>query len=313
LAKITGNNYCAFFSNGEECEKLLAVEKISVNQVEIRLQEYIPSVQTVFIKGVPIIEDDTPIKLLLAQYGQLKSQPVRLPLKDVPPEFAHIKSHTLVVKMVLSDSVQLPTYAKVDLGNDIVKVKIECGSKKCFTCGERGQEKKLCPKNKIEFPEVSNPAIVKATQNVNEKQLSKKGSWNSVVKGDRVKMSRNRAESGLDSSSQETSPTSQEKVSKAPKILNNMEPQLRASYQHWKNQTIGNSHLPNEKLLLLLIEVCDDVNLITDVVKNYTKQPALLRSQLTSLIGKLDNELKKFVKNVCDVIPMRLPDKDDIS
>ncbi len=79
-------------------------------------------------------------------------------------------SHTLVAKIVLSKVVHLPPYAKLDLGNDIVKVKLECGSKKCFSCGERGHEKKLCPKNKNEFPEASNLTKEKIPKNANAKQ-----------------------------------------------------------------------------------------------------------------------------------------------
>ncbi len=302
FGKITGNIYCAFFSNGDDHVKLLSTEQITVNGIEIRVQDYIPSVQTIFIKGVPILEDDKHIIQLLSQYGQLKSKPVRLPLKDVQPEFSHIMSHTVVNKIVLSEDVKLPPYTKVDLGNDVVKVKIECGSKRCFSCGERGHEKKLCPKNKNEFPKASNPTKEKVPKNANAKQniqkVSQKDPWSAVVRGGRVKMTRTRAESGLDSLSQETSPTSQEKESKAPRIQSNIEPQLRASYQHWKNQTIGNVHLTNEKLLELLIEGCDDINIITNVVQKYTTQPSLLRSQLSSLIGEVDNDMKKLLKTL---------------
>ncbi len=55
FGKIAGNNYCAFYTNGDEYEKLLSTEKIAVNGIEIRVQDYIPSLQTIFIKGVPIL------------------------------------------------------------------------------------------------------------------------------------------------------------------------------------------------------------------------------------------------------------------
>lgn len=79
----------------------------------------------------------------------------RLPAGDTPECFAHHASHTIHVRMLpKKDAKELPSTAKIEFGDIIVTVKIELGSKKCFKCGERGHEAKLCPKNDEEFPAI---------------------------------------------------------------------------------------------------------------------------------------------------------------
>lgn len=167
FGKVAGNTYGIFFSNEADRDKVLQLNQITIKNVKLNVQGYTPAVKTVFIKGAPMPENEEPISTFMSQFGDIKSKPVRLPLKDVPEGFEHVLSHTLMLKMVLhSEDTSLPNYAKIDVGSDIIKVKIEHGFKKCFQCGERGHEKKLCPNNIDEFPEVNSLDNVSTAKNV---------------------------------------------------------------------------------------------------------------------------------------------------
>lgn len=104
--------------------------------------------------------------------------------------------------------------------------------------------------------------------------------------------------------SQETSPSNE---SKAPK-LPNMKSKAHDSYKNWKETKIGNGHLPNEKMLQFLQTGCENVNQITTITEVYSSNPAQLRRQLESLIGKIvDGDVKRFIKEVCETIPLSVP------
>ncbi len=337
FGKVAGNNYGIFFTNEQDRDKVLELDNIKIKQVELKVHQYAPAVKTVFIKGVPMLENEQPIADFMSQFGMLKTKPTRLPLKDVPVGFEHVLSHTLVLKMVFkSDDITLPNYAKIDVGSDVIKVKIEHGFKKCFQCGERGHERKLCPNNVEEFPEVIGDKqkilqpkalfpnvtqmIGKTTEALTENppddlavlddvEMDKtENPWTNVHekgkrrRGKKGSKSDNQAEEG-EISSLETSPFNE---TKAPK-LTNTKSKLQDSFLEWKRLAIGNGHLSNEKLLNFLFEGCEDIKLITQVMPKYSNNPSLLRRQLESLIGKLsDSDLKSFVKEVCEVIPMKI-------
>lgn len=335
FGKVAGNNYGIFFSNEQDRDKVLELDNVKVNKVELRVNQYAPAVKTVFIKGVPMLENDQPVSDFMSQFGTLKTKPTRLPLKDVPVGLEHVLSHTLVVKMVLkSDDTLLPNYAKIDVGSDIIKVKIEHGFKKCFQCGERGHERKLCPNNIDEFPEatkdsqkVSQPKILfpnvnqmtgKTKETVVEnattdevatadiEMVAVENPWKKVQdkgkrrRGIKVPESDKQREEG-EFSSQETSPTNE---TKTPKLLTTKS-KLHDSFSEWKEMTIGNGHLSNEKILQFLVAGSEDVNVITQETAKYSNNPSLLRRQLEALIGKIPgSDLKSFIREVCEAIPM---------
>ncbi|CAL8136090.1 unnamed protein product [Orchesella dallaii] len=73
-----------------------------------------------------------------------------------------------------------------------------------------------------------------------------------------------------------------------------------------RQKTIGNGHLKPAKLLQLLIEGCLDINKITEVAANFSNNPTLLRKQLESLTGTVDDAcMQSYIKQVSDAIPVR--------
>lgn len=329
FGKIAGKNYGVFFESREECEKLLQVGRVLVKGTGISIEEYAPALKTVFIKGVPLLSSLGPLYDLLSKYGEVKSKLVRLPLKDVPESFAHVMSHTLSVKMVFdSEKDSLPQFAKVNFGCDIIKVKIECGFRKCYKCGDHGHLIKMCPKNRKAFPDVngdgsSTESEIESVEadnlEVNNHQTSgtmKSDSvWTEIVKNGRTRKSRAGSKTRRVEilSSEESSPSTN--VTKIQKTTNTqIEAKLNATFDEWKLMQIGNGHLVNEKLLQLLIEGCENVNNITNVAAKYSNNPSLLRKQLDALICKIsDNDVKSFIKETLDAIPLRFPDSTTVS
>ncbi len=210
----------------------------------------------------------------------------------------------------------------------------EHGFKKCFQCGERGHERKLCPYNIEEFPEVSTTPTTlnskKSTPNTNlfpvvdkmsqkttdpasenplidfvadgENTKSPDNNWVTVngKRKRRAQKSNSNKEDG-EPDSHESSPTNE---SKAPRVISTKS-KLIDSYNDWKQFEIGNNHLQNEKLLQFLVIGSENISEITDASRTFSSNPSLLRRQLESLIGRVDEiDLKHFIKDVCELIPI---------
>ena len=77
-----------------------------------------------------------------------------MPVKDAPKEFSHLLSHTLQIKIVFKKDAILPTCARIDFCDDIIKIKIEHGAKTCYKCGDGGHEIKMCSQNAQTFPSI---------------------------------------------------------------------------------------------------------------------------------------------------------------
>lgn len=334
FGKVAGNNYGVFFTNEQDRDKVLETEIVKVNNIQINVQEYAPAVKTVFLKGVPLLENEQPITDFMSKFGTIKTKPMRLPLKDVPEGFEHVLSHTLVLKMVLNEDTVLPNYTKIDVGSDVIKVKIEHGFKKCFQCGERGHEKKLCPYNIEIFPEVNGKASQingsKSPPPISEQNISNETQVNQLTdlaaensdmqtsengwrtpSGKRKKLDRgqtsdraNVSEGEIVSESAESSPSNE---AKAPKLIST-ETRLLDSFNDWKHLNIGNGHLQNDKLLQFLVSGSKNISEITSILPKFSNKPSLLRKQLNALIGKVqDEDVKRYIKELSDAIPINLP------
>lgn len=293
FGKIAGNTYGIFFNSEEDFETLLEKSEIVVKSVPIKVYEYAPAVKNIFIKGIPVIDDLTPLKNYLASYGEIKSDFARLPIKDVPAEFSHLVSHTLQIKMVLNDNIRsLPNYAKIDFGNDIITLKIEHGGKKCYKCGDRDHTIKLCQKNLHVF------------LNIGDKNGTHSIGGNPQPARNRVR-SRDVTRKEDADSNMLVSPTND---NKSPKLANTVtEQELQASYNVWKDFKIGNGHIPNDELLSILVSGSTSLISVPSVASTFTKNSAELRRQLNALAGLISNlKVKQHIRTISEAIPIRL-------
>lgn len=155
FGKITGSYYGAFFEKENDMRVVLARKVLIINGIQVPVLPFQPTVKTIYIKGVPLVGDLTPLTDFLCQFGGLRSGFTRHPIKDLPDGFAHVKSHTLSVKISVKDEKMIPNYAKIEFNSLTFNVKIEHGAKKCFQCGSRAHEFKMCRRNLDAFPMIS--------------------------------------------------------------------------------------------------------------------------------------------------------------
>lgn len=152
FGKITGSYYGAFFEKENDMRVVLERKVLIINGIQVPVLPFQPTVKTIYIKGVPLVGDLTPLADYLCQFGGLRSGFTRHPIKDLPDGFAHVKSHTLSVKISVKDEKMIPNYAKIEFNSLTFNVKIEHGAKKCFKCGSRAHEIKMCRRNLDAFP-----------------------------------------------------------------------------------------------------------------------------------------------------------------
>ncbi len=109
-----------------------------------------------------------------------------------------------------------------------------------------------------------------------------------------------------ESSSLDSSPTNATKTVKLQ--TNIIGTKLSKSFEDWKHEKIGSGHLKSEKLFQFLKEGLENISAITAATQKYSSNASLLRKQLEVLIGKIsDDDVKRYIKEVCEVIPLRVP------
>lgn len=324
---IAGNNYGVFFNSAENCENALKQGEIKIKSETVKILPYETAVKNVFIKGVPVLSSLLPLAEFLKRYGALKSEFRRLLLKNVPEGFSHLVSHTLHVKMLMNkDAKPLPAFANIDFGEDTISVKIEYGAKKCFKCGDRNHEVKLCPKNLESFPSIPKPSVEPEkpkpdctelesqnqsdtpldssmdSQDNNEpksKTTDTEFGWNTIAAGKRQRQSHG--------SSGHVRPENNAKnlCHEAHSTLKYIE----NKYSDWKDREIGNQLLKNEDLQKILVSGCFSIENVAKEAVKHTKNASDLIKQLNSLASTInEGRFKNYIRNVCDSIPIRLAD-----
>lgn len=225
----------------------------------------------------------------------------------------------------------------INFGEDIIKVKIEYGAKKCYKCGERGHEIKMCPQNKESFPSivqnsdklVTNRNRVKPAQNnstlavsgsTQEKPIQAKSmsdvrnaQTGSTIRG-RLR-SRDETENG-DNYEIEEILSDDEPSSKNPRVEKQVPKQLISElvlqycYENeWKGFEFGSKHLKSAQLYQLLKLGCFSLENLKSQLPSYTNNSAQLRKQLFHLASEIQNEIvKKYIRLVAENLPVKIND-----
>lgn len=331
FGQIAGNNYGVFFNTAEECEKAQQSKQILVSNQIVQIHRYDPAIKTVFIKGVPMVSSLEPLKNFLATKGEIKSEFKRLPIKDAPECFAHLLSHTIQVRMLLKkDDKELPPFATIDFGEDVISVKIEHGARKCFTCGDRNHIAKLCPKNKKAFPDMPNTKQQQNTDPETNKDVPESEPTTPIEDDvfddpadtgqptdDKTK-GRGRLWSETKTSNTSSGTlSSPENSTQRPRLLTKATANdLEASYEEWKNSKAANSFLKSGEIFQILSNARHSPDSIQTEALKFTTSSSNLRKQLISLASVVsDAEIKAFIRHVYDSLPIHLaePSKANLS